>query len=407
MKVAVMGYGTIGSGVVEALEINRDSIALKLGREVDVKYVLDLRDFPGDPVQDKIVHDVSVIVNDPEVEIVVETMGGTKPAYEYVKAMLMAGKSVATSNKALVAAHGTELLHLAREKGVNFLFEASVGGGIPIVRPMNTSMTGDKIEEIIGILNGTTNFILTKMEMEGANFEDALREAQSLGYAERDPSADVEGQDACRKIAILTSIAYRHEVDYTDIYTEGVSKITPEDVAYAKKLGRSIKLLASSRKVGDRYYAMVAPVMIGPEHPLYGVRDVYNAILVKGNISGPMMFYGCGAGKLPTAGAVIADVIAAARNKGHGVMSIWDSQKLPIEPKDEMKIKFFLRLQGRLEDRADQVKAALPAEELVSLDGLDEFGVLTGPMTEAAFEKAASGLEGRISMIRVKETGVN
>ena len=208
MKIAVMGYGTIGSGVVEALSMNQDSISKKVGQPVEVKYVLDLRDFPEDPVQEKIVHDVSVIEKDPEVGIVVETMGGTKPAYDFVKAMILAGKSVATSNKALVAAHGTELLHLAREKGVNFLFEASVGGGIPIIRPMNTSMTGDKVEEISGIFNGTTNFILTKMAQEGTTFDAALKEAQELGYAERDPSADVEGQAPCRKSASLTSLAY-------------------------------------------------------------------------------------------------------------------------------------------------------------------------------------------------------
>ena len=403
MKIAVMGYGTIGSGVVEALSMNQESISKKVGQPVEVKYVLDLRDFPGDPVQEKIVHDVSIIEKDPEVGIVVETMGGTKPAYDFVKAMILAGKSVATSNKALVATHGTELLHLAREKGVNFLFEASVGGGIPIIRPMNTSMTGDKVEEISGIFNGTTNFILTKMAQEGTTFDAALKEAQELGYAERDPSADVEGQDTCRKIAILTSVAYNHEVDYTDIYTEGITKITDMDVRYAKELGRSIKLLAISRKTEDRYFAIVAPFMISPEHPMFGVNGVFNSIMVKGNVSGPLMFYGSGAGKLPTAGAVIADVIAATRNMGRGVMSIWDGTKLPVEDKGELVSRFFLRVSGSRASKEEELRKLFEIETVAELPGADEFGVVTGPMTEAAFAGKLASLKDVLSVIRVGE----
>ena len=403
MKIAVMGYGTIGSGVVEALSMNQDSISKKVGQPVEVKYVLDLRDFPEDPVQEKIVHDVSVIEKDPEVGIVVETMGGTKPAYDFVKAMILAGKSVATSNKALVAAHGTELLHLAREKGVNFLFEASVGGGIPIIRPMNTSMTGDKVDEISGIFNGSTYFILTKMAQEGTTFDAALKEAQELGYAERDPSADVEGQDTCRKIAILTSVAYNHEVDYTDIYTEGITKITDMDVRYAKELGRSIKLLAISKKTDDKYFAIVAPFMLSPEHPMFGVNGVFNSIMVKGNVSGPLMFYGSGAGKLPTAGAVIADVIAATRNMGRGVMSIWDGTKLPVEDKGELTSRFFLRISGSRAAKEEELRKLFEIETVVELPGEDEFGVVTGPMTEKAFDGKQASLEGVLGMIRVGE----
>ncbi len=235
MKIAVLGYGTIGSGVVEVIRTNAESIARRAGEEVEVKYVLDLRDFPGDPVQEILVHDYNVIAEDEEVGVIVETMGGTKPAYDFVKTALLNGKSVCSSNKELVAAHGAELIQIARDKKVNFFFEASVGGGIPIIRPLNQCITADEIQEINGILNGTTNFILTKMADEGADFDEVLKKAQELGYAEKDPTADVEGYDACRKIAILTSLAYGKQVDYEDIYTEGITKITDIDFKYAAK----------------------------------------------------------------------------------------------------------------------------------------------------------------------------
>ena len=252
IRIAVLGYGTVGSGVVQVLNTNAKIIAKRAGQEVEVKYVLDLRDFPGDPIQTKVVHDFNLILEDPEVDIVVETMGGTKPAYEFVKKSLLAGKSVCTSNKELVAAYGAELVHIAKSKSVNFLFEASVGGGIPIIRPLNQSLTADKIEQSNGILNGTTNYILTKMANEGSDFADVLKEAQELGYAEKDPTADVEGYDACRKIAILTSLAYGQQVDYEDIYTEGITKITAEDFKYAKAIGAAIKIFGSSKKVGNK-----------------------------------------------------------------------------------------------------------------------------------------------------------
>ena len=290
MKVAVMGYGTIGSGVVEVLDINRNSITKRAGEEIDVKYILDLRDFPGDPIQEKVVHDYKTIVDDPEVKIVVETMGGVEPAYTFVKAMLEAGKHVTTSNKALVAAKGAELIALAKEKNVNFMFEASVGGGIPIIRPLNSCLTADEIEEITGIVNGTTNYMLTKMSEEGLEFDDVLKDAQAKGYAEKDPTADIEGYDACRKIAILTSLVCGQQVDFEDIHTEGITKITATDIRYAKAMGRAIKLLASSRKVGDGYVAMVAPFLLPSSHPLYSVNDVFNAIFVHGNVLGDAMF---------------------------------------------------------------------------------------------------------------------
>ena len=299
VKVAIMGYGTIGSGVYEVLTGNRDKIAANVGQEVQVKYILDLRDFPGSPVEDKIVHDFQVIADDPEVQIVVETMGGLNPAYPFVKTCLEAGKNVVTSNKALVAAHGTELLAIAREKKVNFQFEASVGGGIPIIRPLYECLMGEQIQEITGILNGTTNFILTKMDKEGASFDAVLKEAQELGYAERNPEADVEGYDTCRKIAILTAMATGKEVDFEDIQTEGITKITDVDFKYADKMGTSIKLFGTSRMNGDQVFAWVAPLMIGKSHPLYAVNDVFNGIMVKGNMLGTSMFYGSGAGRLP------------------------------------------------------------------------------------------------------------
>ena len=297
INVSVLGYGTVGSGVVEILKENADLITKRAGEEIRVKSVLDLRDFPGDPVQDMIVHDFEEIKNDPDVQIVVETMGGVHPAYEFVKASLESGKSVSTSNKALVAAYGPELLEIAQEHNVNFLFEASVGGGIPIIRPLKISLAPDEILEISGILNGTTNYILTEMTNNGSAFDTVLKDAQDKGYAEKDPTADVEGYDACRKIAILTSLAYGKQLDFEDIYTEGITKITDRDICYAKKIGAKVKIFGSSKKVGDKVSAMVAPKLITSEHPLYSVDGVFNAILVKGNMVGDVMFYGQGAGK--------------------------------------------------------------------------------------------------------------
>ena len=319
IKAAIMGYGTIGSGVAEVLKTNQESIAKRSGDGIEVKYVLDLREFPGDPIQNKIVHDYQVIANDPEVSIVVETMGGVEPAYTFVKAMLEAGKHVTTSNKALVAEKGAQLIALAKEKNVNFMFEASVGGGIPIIRSLNACLTADEIEEITGILNGTTNYMMTKMSEEGLEFDDVLKDAQEKGYAEKDPTADIEGHDACRKIAILTSLVCGQQVDFEDIHCEGITKISADDMKYAKAMGRAIKLLATSRKAGDSYCAMVAPCMLVPGHPLYPVNDVFNAVFVRGNVLGEAMFYGSGAGKLPTASAVVADMVDIAKHLNRNI----------------------------------------------------------------------------------------
>lgn len=338
-----MGYGTIGSGVVEVLSINQEKIAKRAGEPVEVKYVLDLRDFPGSPIEDRLIKDYMTIVNDPEVGVVVETMGGVEPAYTFVKAMLEAGKQVATSNKNLVATKGAELIRIARDHNVNFLFEASVGGGIPIIRPLNKCLTADEIEQITGILNGTTNYMLTKMSEEGTEFSEALRDAQAKGYAEKDPTADVEGYDPCRKIAILTSMVCGKQVDFEDIHCEGITKITPIDIKYAKAMGCSIKLLATSKKVGDSYSCIVAPFMLPKDHALCGVGDVFNGIFVHGNVLGDAMFYGSGAGKLPTASAVVADVVDMVKHQHTNIYIDWSEEKMELVDYKDRQTKFFVR----------------------------------------------------------------
>ena len=400
MKAAVMGYGTIGSGVVEVLDINGSSIAKRVGEPVEIKYVLDLRDFPGDPIQEKIVHDYKVIANDPEVQIVVETMGGVEPAYTFVKAMLEAGKHVTTSNKALVAAKGAELIALAKEKNVNFMFEASVGGGIPIIRPLNSCLTADEIEEITGIVNGTTNYMLTKMTEEGSEFDDVLKDAQAKGYAEKDPTADIEGYDACRKIAILTSLVCGQQVDFEDIHTEGITKITATDIRYAKAMGRAIKLLASSHKVGDGYVAMVAPFLLPATHPLYNVNDVFNAIFVHGNVLGDAMFYGSGAGKLPTASAVVADIVDMAKHLDTNIAVEWSSKKLELVDYRNVENCYFVRTSAD-EKRIEEVFGEV---SYVTAEGVSgETGFVTARMSEADYEKKAAELGSVLQMIRVAQ----
>ena len=399
IKVAIMGYGTIGSGVYEVLKTNQEVIAANVGQEVQVKYILDLREFPGTEVEEKIVHDFSVIAGDEEIRIVVETMGGLNPAYSFVKACLEAGKHVATSNKALVAAYGTELLETARKNHVNFLFEASVGGGIPIIRPLYTCLMGERIQEITGILNGTTNYILTKMDKEGASFNGALKEAQDLGYAERNPEADVEGHDTCRKIAILTAMATRREVDYQDIHTEGITKITDIDFKYAGKMGTSIKLFGSSRMEGEQVFAWVAPVMIGKEHPLYAVSDVYNGILVKGNMLGTTMYYGSGAGKLPTASAVVADIMEAAKNPDSNIPLGWTEEKLRIAPMETSSHRYFVRISGRYESQKEMVEQCLGSCRIVTLEGLNEYAALTEKKNEKQFKQELDKLEDKLAAV--------
>lgn len=398
IKIAIMGYGTIGSGVAEVLKINRDGIARRAGEEIGVKYILDLRDFPGDPVQDIVVHDYRVIAKDPEVRIVVETMGGVEPAYTFVKAMLETGKHVTTSNKALVAARGAELIALAKEKNVNFMFEASVGGGIPIIRSLNSCLTADEIEEITGIVNGTTNYMMTRMCEEGLEFDDVLKDAQAKGYAEKDPTADIEGYDACRKIAILTSLVCGQQVDFEDIHTEGITGITSADIRYAAKMGRAIRLLASSRKTKEGYAAMVAPFLLPPQHPLYSVNDVFNAIFVHGNVLGDAMFYGSGAGKLPTASAVAADIVEIARHLDVNIAVEWSTKKQRLVDFGQIENRYFVRTTAEKE----AIENIFGSVTYVCVEGMDkECGFITGEMCEAEYGKKAQELGNVIQMIRV------
>lgn len=399
IQVAVLGYGTVGSGVVEVIEKNKKEINKKSGEELNVKYILDLRDFPGDPYEDKVVHDIEVILNDPEVKIICETMGGLKPAYDFTKRALLSGKSVCTSNKELVAAHGPELIRVAHANQCNYLFEASVGGGIPIIRPLNYSLTAEKIDAISGILNGTTNYILSKMEKEGADFADVLKEAQEKGYAEKNPEADVEGYDACRKIAILSSLMTGKNVKYEDIYTEGITKITSTDFTYARAMDKTVKLLAQSKEVDGKFYAMVAPFMLGKDHPLSMVNGVFNAVFVHGNMLGDSMYYGRGAGKLPTASAVVSDVVDCARHIGKTIMCFWDDETVALTGIGEASRKFFVRVSA---DKEKEAVAVFGNVEVIKADVPGEFAFVTDKMPEKEFNGKAEKV-GIISRIRIEE----
>lgn len=403
-KVAVLGYGTVGSGVVEVLEKNRSLIAKRAGEELEVKYILDLRDFPGDPYQDRVVHDVEIILGDPEIQIVCETMGGNEPAYTFSKRALLAGKSVCTSNKELVANHGAELIALAKQHCCNYLFEASVGGGIPIIRPLYNALTAEQVKEISGILNGTTNYILTRMEQEKTGFANALQGAQELGYAERNPEADVEGQDACRKIAILASLMSGKTVDYREIYTEGITQITPEDFVYAHGMGMTVKLLAMcKRREGEKeeYLAAVAPYLVSRQNPLAGVNDVFNAVFIHGNMLGESMFYGKGAGKLPTASAVVADVVDCAKHPGKHIICLWEEEKIRLLDFGQTKGRFFVRVKDAGEAHARELFGDF---EKIVPDGITgEFAFVTKVMREEEAAKKLGGLPELLARIRIKD----
>jgi len=404
INIAILGYGTIGTGVVEVLSTNGESIKKRAGDQINIKYVLDLREFPGDPIMEKLVHDINIILEDSDVKIVVEVMGGVEPAYTFVKKALLKGKSVITSNKELVATHGAELLDMARERNLNFLFEASVGGGIPIIRPLNQSLTADEIVEITGILNGTTNYILSKMSEDGLDFDTALQNAQKMGYAERNPAADIEGHDSCRKIAILSSLAFGMQVDFEDIYTEGITKITDTDIRYAKAMGARIKLFASSIKENDeRVYAMVAPVLIKASHPLYSVNDVFNGIFVRGNVIGDVMFYGSGAGKLPTASAVVADIVDAAKHLDKNIWTIWSSKKLVLTDINQVKHRFFIRVAGdSLAVREEVGKLFGEVEEVTAESVTGEYAFITSSIAEQELKEKENKLNGILSVIRIR-----
>ncbi len=396
MKVAIMGYGTIGSGVAKVLDTNKDIISDRLGEALELKYILDLRDFPGDPHEDCFVKDYKEIVKDKEVKVVVETMGGVEPAFTFVKAMLESGKSVTTSNKALVADKGAELMEIAAKNNVNFVFEAAVGGGIPIIRTLTASLTGDVIEEIAAICNGTTNYMLTNMEQYGSEYDQILAEAQSLGYAEKDPTADVEGHDSCRKIAILTSLVAGKNVDFNEIPTEGISKISSVDFKYAKSMGYSIKLIAKSVRENNTYSCRVAPFLVKPQQMLYHVAGVMNAVSVRGNMLGESMYYGAGAGALPTASAVVGDMVFLARNVERQVKIGWSKEKLELADASKQTYKYFVRtsaLQSDIENEFGKV-------EYADLDLDNETGFITEEMTEQEFVERKNALGGILSVIR-------
>lgn len=410
-KIAVLGYGVVGSGTVEVFYKNKESLEKKAGTELDIKYILDVRDFPDSPYADKFTKDFNVILNDPEVTVVAEVIGGLKPAFDFVKSSLLAGKSVVTSNKEMVAAKGAELLAIAKEKNVNFFFEASVGGGIPIIKPLHACLSANEIDEIAGILNGTTNFILTKMIRDGMGFDEALKIAQDLGYAERNPSADVDGHDACRKICILASLAFGKHVYPDSVHTEGITKITLQDVEYCDSFDAKIKLIGcAKREENDMISIGVFPAIIKDESQLAGVNDVFNAILVRGDATGDVVFYGKGAGKLPTASAVVSDIISAVKHHDTSKSLTWaDSEQTFIKSFDEFVCASYIRLVAKNIDVTKAViKAVFGDVEYLSSKNQpeNELAFITPIMAEkdavSACSKVADGAEilGRIRVLQ-------
>ena len=397
MKIAILGFGTVGSGVYDVINMNSEIIAKRAGKPLEIKYVLDLRDFPGNSVEKVLVHDVNVILDDPEVCIIAEVMGGINPAFEFTKKALSRGKSVCTSNKELVAAHGAELIELAAQNNCDYYFEASVGGGIPIIRSLCDSLVGDDIIEIKGIVNGTTNYILTRMGEDGLSFDAALKEAQDNGYAERNPAADIEGTDAQRKTAILASLAAGSQVDCEDIPTEGICGVTAEDIACAKSLSAKVKLLASIRRDDEKVSAMVAPFLVFDNCQLYHVDNVFNGILVTGNATGEVMFYGKGAGKLPTAGAVAGDIIEAAKYYGLPSDTIWSKTKANMADQGSSIGRFYVRVN---ENVAMEARRSLGVTAESSSSKAGEVAFITEAMSEKDFSAKIDKLN-ILSKIRV------
>ena len=394
MDLAILGYGVVGSGTARLLEKNGGGIAVRTAqRSLRLKYILDIREFPGDPFGHLVVHDMHTILDDPDVGIVAETIGGLHPAFGYVLACLQAGKSVVTSNKELVAVKGYELLQAAKENNVNFLFEASVGGGIPIIRPLSQCLAANEISEVAGILNGTTNFILTRMIEDSLSFERALRMAQENGYAERDPSADIGGADACRKICILATLAFGRHVYPEQVRTQGIEGLTLEDAACAEKLGCKIKLLAQAKRLpGGRITASVAPMLVPCDSTLLAcVSDVYNAILIRGDAVGDVVFYGRGAGQQPTASAVVADIIDCARHMDRRRFFEWEQGDPDfVAPAEEDTAKFYVRAAG---DQAC-VRKAFPGASFLEIEGMEEFAFVTLPMQDGRARTALAALPG-------------
>lgn len=399
-KVAIMGYGTVGSGVYDIIKTNADKLSQSTnGEAVELKYILDIRDFDDHPEKELFTKDVNDIINDSEISVVAEVMGGLHPAYEFTKDLLLSGKSVVTSNKELVATYGTELLEIAREKNVNYFFEASVGGGIPIIRPMHQCLTANNIEKIAGILNGTTNYILNQMIKNGKTFETALKDAQQKGFAERNPAADIEGHDACRKIAILASLASGKMVDYNDIDTEGITNITLDDVKYAEAMNAVIKLIGYAEFGKDgKIYSIVSPMVIKNDSPLSGVDGVFNAIMVTGDCVGDVMFYGKGAGKLPTASAVVADVVDAVKHNERSKKIFWEKpQENIMADKNSKKFSYFVRTTAS----AGDVQKIFGKCEFVDNIVDDESAFVTAPLSQSEIEEKFSALSNVVTNIRV------
>jgi len=397
--VAVLGYGVVGSGVVEVIRKNSVSIGRRAGDEIKVKKILDIRDFPESPDKDLLTKDAEEVFGDDTINIVIETIGGAGIAHEFTRRAFEAGKHVVTSNKELVATHGPELLKLAKECRVNYLFEGSVGGGIPIIRPLNQCLAANEINGITGILNGTTNYILTQMRREGKDFNEALKNAQQNGYAEADPTADIEGYDSCRKIAILSSIAYNEFVDYKNIHTEGITRISLVDMEYAEILNSVIKLIAMSKRVGDKIFARVSPAIISRSHPLGNVEDVFNAIVVKGDAIGDAMFYGRGAGKLPTASAVVADVIDVVKHIDSNGRNVWERKEYNnMADMNDSETCYFVRSAARNREEAKKfILGKFEEVEFVSLNkpGLeDEVAFITGKDKEGRLSQKVDELKG-------------
>jgi homoserine dehydrogenase len=400
VETAVLGFGTVGSGVVEVIDKNQDAIRVQFPEGIHVKYILDLREFPDSPYKDAVVHDIDTILNDPEIRIVCETMGGKEPAYTFTRKFLEKGISVCTSNKELVAAYGPELIATAREHCCSYLFEASVGGGIPLLRTIETSLVQERISAIYGILNGTTNYILTKMDREGADFADILKEAQEKGYAERNPEADIEGHDTARKIAILTSLISGKTFRYEDVSCEGITKISREDFRYAKALGKSVKLLGVSRRDPEtRLFSVeTSPFLVDVSHPLNSASDVFNAVFLHGNMVDDIMFYGRGAGKYPTASAVVSDMIDCAVHIGRYIMRRWDPEVIRPADRGSQTRRFFVRIEAGAAKKAAELFEGLTEVRAEGIDG--EFAFVTAPVSEKAFAEKAAELP-VLSRIRI------
>ncbi len=399
-KIAIIGYGTVGSGVYDIVKKNGGTLVRSTeGETIDIKHILDIRDFDGHPEKELFTKDFNDILNDNEVTVVAEVMGGLHPAYEFTKALLEAGKSVVTSNKELVATYGTELLEIAREKNVNYMFEASVGGGIPIIRPMHQCLTANNIVTIAGILNGTTNYILNEMISKGKAFEMALKDAQEKGYAERNPAADIEGHDACRKIAILASLASGEAVDYNDIETEGITNVTLDDVKYADEMDSVIKLIGYAKFFENgKIYSTVCPMIVNNSSPLAGVNGVFNAIMVKGDCVGDVMFYGRGAGKLPTASAVVADIVDAVKHRVRSKHFFWEKPEGNIMAGDgEVAFSYFVRTT----DSADMVSKVFGKCEFVDDIVPGESAFVTKKLTGTEAKEKLSKLGGAVSSFKI------